>query len=95
MTRSLTTMQGSDAYPDNVDNIRRATTSDPVAFQLPNNGMVTGTFSAEPVSGDGADTGTMPSAQITLSSWWKTNDLDDPAANYCHLSGQVIAEGVG
>ena len=50
---------------------------------------------AEPVSGDGADTGNMPSAQITLSSWWKTNDLDDPAANYCHLSGQVIAEGVG
>ncbi len=92
---TLTTMQGSDTYPDNVDNVRRETTGDPIVFQLPNNGMVTGTFGAEPVVGDGTDVGNMPSAQITLSSSWKTNDLVDPAANYCHLSGQVIAKGIG
>ncbi|MCB0875475.1 MAG: hypothetical protein KDB46_04680, partial [Solirubrobacterales bacterium] len=90
---TLTTMQGSDAYPDNVDNVRRATASGPIAFQLPNNGMITGTLSAEPVNGNGEDAGNLPSAQITLSSWWKTNDLEDPSANYCHISGQVIAEG--
>ena len=91
---TLTTLQASDQYPDNVDNVRRATTSAPIVFQLPNNGMVTGTFGVETINGGSLDAGTLPAAQITLSSWWKTND-PIPSGNYCHLSGQVIAKGVG
>lgn len=92
---TLTKLQGSSAYPDNADNERLETTGAPIVYEIPNNGMTVGTFSAETVNGDGSPPGSLPTAQITLSSSWKTNDSANPAANYCHISGQVIAEGAG
>ena len=89
---TLTVLQANDAYPQNVDNERFETTGAPIEVVLPNNGMVVGTFSAEPVAGNGTAPGSLPSGQITLSSSWKTND-PDPGANFCHLSGQVLTAG--
>lgn len=89
---TLNTLQGSDMYPDNVSNVRQESTGSTIDYALPNNGMITGTFSAETVSGDGSSAGELPGAQITMSSSWKTND-PNPADNFCHLSAQVIAEG--
>lgn len=89
---TLNTLQGSDMYPDNVSNVRQESTGSTIEYPLPNNGMITGTFSAETVSGDGSSAGELPGAQITMSSSWKTND-PNPDDNFCHLSAQVIAEG--
>ena len=89
---TLTVLQAGDDYPDNVDNRRWETTGAPIEVVLPNNGMIVGTFSAEPVAGNGTIAGTLPSGEITLSSSWKTND-PSPGANFCHLSGQVLTAG--
>lgn len=89
---NLTILQQGSDFPDSVENQRYETTGAPIELQLPNNGMIVGTFSAETVSGNGAAAGTLPTGQINLSSVWKTND-PDPAANYCHLSGQVLTTG--
>ncbi|MFN8152052.1 MAG: hypothetical protein U0R24_13125 [Solirubrobacterales bacterium] len=64
----------------------------PITALIPNNGMISGSFSVEPNSGGSADAGQLPVADITLSSYWKVND---PIAseNSCHISAQVLAKG--
>lgn len=89
---NLTVLQQGSDFPDSVENERKTTTGAPIEYQLPNNGMIVGNFSAETVSGNGAAAGALPAGEITLSSAWKTND-PNPDANFCHLSGQVITTG--
>lgn len=64
----------------------------PIVIPIPNNGMISGSFSVEPNSGGSTDAGQLPVADLTLSSYWKSND---PIAseNYCHVSAQLIAKG--
>jgi hypothetical protein len=58
----------------------------PLAIPLPPNGMIEGTLSVEPISGEGV--GAAP-ASFTFSSEWKLND-PDAAANYCYIAGQFL-----
>ncbi len=64
----------------------------PLAVPIPSNGMISGSFSVEPNSGEGTEPGQLPVADITLSSFWKVND---PIAseNSCHVSAQLLAKG--
>ena len=55
---------------------------------LPVNGMVTGTLSIEPFSGNGG--ASQPPATFTLSSYYVVNDPVN-ANRQCHISGQVIS----
>jgi Collagen triple helix repeat (20 copies) len=57
---------------------------------LPPNGMVTGTLSVEPFSGNGG--ASQPPATFTLFSEYETNKEDFEAGKrLCHISGQVIS----
>jgi hypothetical protein len=59
----------------------------PLTIPLPTNGMIEGTLSIEPLSGDG---GVEPApSSLTLSSEWKLNDPDE-ANNYCYVAGQFL-----
>ena len=57
---------------------------------LPPNGMLSATFSVEPVTGNGGP-GPAPST-LTLSSEYKVND-SDPSQDFCFVAGQVISGG--
>lgn len=58
----------------------------PISIDLPNNGMISGTISAEPIGSDGP----LPApATFLLSTEWKNND-PDPTRNYCFVAAQVL-----
>ncbi len=59
----------------------------PITIPLPTNGMIEGTLSVEPVTGDGGP-GPAPYS-LTLSSEWKLNDPNE-ANNYCYVAGQFL-----
>jgi hypothetical protein len=59
----------------------------PLMIPLPTNGMIEGTLSVEPVTGDGGP-GPAPYS-LTLSSEWKLNDPNE-ADNYCYVAGQFL-----
>jgi hypothetical protein len=59
----------------------------PLAIALPTNGMIEGTLSVEPITGDGG-TGPAPYS-LTLSSEWKLNDPNE-ADDYCYVAGQFL-----
>jgi hypothetical protein len=61
--------------------------TDPLTIPLPTNGMIEGTLSVEPITGDGG-AGPAPYS-LTLSSEWKLNDPDE-ADNYCYVAGQFL-----
>ena len=67
--------------------------SSPISIPLPNNGMISGAFSIEPISGGSADAGGLPVADLTMSSFWKDNGDPPGSDDYCHLSAQIIAKG--
>lgn len=67
--------------------------SSPISIPLPNNGMISGAFSIEPISGGSADAGQLPVADLTMSSFWKDNGDPPGSDDYCHLSAQIIAKG--
>lgn len=60
---------------------------------LPNNGMIEGTISAEPKSGGSVPPGTLTNASVVISSYYKTNDEQNPANNFCQVSAQLIVKG--
>jgi hypothetical protein len=55
----------------------------PIEYQLPGNGMVTGTFSVEPLGGDGGG-GPSP-ASINLTAYHP-----NPADDYCFVAAQLV-----
>ena len=57
---------------------------------FPINGMLAGTLSVEPKTGDGGP-GPAP-ATLNLSSYLKIND-PDPAQNFCFIAGQLLVRG--
>jgi hypothetical protein len=59
----------------------------PLTIPLPTNGMIEGTLSVEPITGDGG-AGPAPYS-LTLSSEWKLNDPDE-ANDYCYIAGQFL-----
>jgi hypothetical protein len=59
----------------------------PITVAVPNNGMIFGTLSIEPVSGTGG-AGPDP-ATMTLSSTWKLND-PNPVNNFCFVAAQFV-----
>jgi hypothetical protein len=61
--------------------------SSPITIPLPTNGMIEGTLSVEPITGDGGAE-PLPSS-LTFSSEWKLNDPDE-TANYCYVAGQFL-----
>lgn len=89
---NLTTFEGAGT---NAATNQRYQTDDltPITVPIPSNGMISGSFSVEPIAGDSTDPGQLPVADVTLSSFWKVND---PVAseNSCHISAQLLAEGV-
>ena len=88
---NLTTFEGAGTT---AATNQRYQTNDTTAITalIPNNGMISGSFSVEPNSGGSADAGQLPVADITLSSYWKVNDPID-TENSCHISAQVLAKG--
>lgn len=87
---TLTTFQGSGT--DAATQTRIPGEGTPIIARIPRNGMINGTFSIEPKNLGSVDPGVLPTASITLSSYWKDND-PVPGENYCHISAQLIAEG--
>lgn len=65
----------------------------PLTVPIPSNGMISGSFSVEPNSGEDIEPGQLPIADLTLSSFWKVND-PVPSENSCHISAQLLAKGV-
>ncbi len=59
----------------------------PLTIPLPTNGMIEGTLSVEPTTGDGGP-GPVPYS-LALSSEWKLNDPNE-ADNYCYVAGQFL-----
>lgn len=88
---NLTTFEGAGTTAATNQRYQSDDTT-PITALIPNNGMISGSFSVEPNSGGSADVGQLPVADITLSSYWKVND---PIAseNSCHISAQVLAKG--
>ncbi len=88
---NLTTFQGDGS---NTTSNERSQTEDltPIVVRIPRNGMISGTFSVEPSGGSSVDAGSLPVADITLSSYWKDND-PTLSENTCHISAQLIAKG--
>lgn len=64
----------------------------PLTIPIPSNGMISGSFSVEPNSGENIEPGQLPIADLTLSSFWKVND-PVPSENSCHISAQLLAKG--
>jgi hypothetical protein len=88
---TLTTFQGSGT--SGASSLERLT-AEPggnVSFGVPQNAMMDGTIGVEPIGGGSAAPGSLPSASIVLSSYWKTND-PDPGENFCHMSAQVFVK---
>lgn len=90
---SITTFLDDSAAGEHVLNQRLANPPDTISYGLPQNGMMTGNFSVEPIAGSGAEAGSLPNASIILSSYYQTNDPGNPANNWCHVSAQVVVKG--
>jgi hypothetical protein len=82
----VTTFQGEGTSAAEYARLFSESTA-PITIRLPTNGMLAGTLSVEPITGDGG-TGPAPSS-FTFSSEWKLNDPDE-TANYCHVAGQFL-----
>jgi hypothetical protein len=82
----VTTFQGEGTAGVSSHNRTFSESRAPLAIPLPPNGMIEGTLSVEPISGEGA--GAAP-ASFTFSSEWKLND-PEAAANYCYVAGQFL-----
>jgi len=83
----LTTMQGEGVQGISSFQRTESDSGTPIVVALPNNGMITGTISVEPISGTGgveADPAT-----ITLSSQFKLND-PDAADDFCYVAAQAV-----
>jgi hypothetical protein len=92
---TLTKFQGAGVQGISTLERLAAGPTESVTTGIPTNGMMDGTFAAEPLEGPSATPGTLPSASIILSSYWKTNaepgEENDPVeGNFCHISAQVI-----
>jgi hypothetical protein len=83
----LTTFQGEGVAGISSHSRLFSESTSPITIPLPTNGMIEGTLSVEPVTGDGGP-GPAPSS-LTFSSEWKLNDPDE-AANYCYVAGQFL-----
>jgi hypothetical protein len=84
----VTTFQGEGT--EGASSNERLTTesaSAPISVPLPPNGMVSGTLSVEPISGNSGALA-LP-ASFMLSSEWKTND-PNTALNYCYVAAQLL-----
>jgi hypothetical protein len=91
---TLTSFLDDSSRGENVQNQRQANPPGQISFGLPQNGMISGNLSVEPISGNGGPAGSLPNASILLSSYYQTNDATDPSNNWCHVSAQVIAKAV-
>jgi hypothetical protein len=87
MVVDTTTFQGEGTAGVSSHNRVFSESLAPLAIPLPPNGMLEGTVSVEPISGEGSDTAAPVS--FTFSSEWK---LNDPAGenNYCYVAGQFL-----
>ncbi len=89
---SLTSFQGAgQSGASSHDRFASEGPSDPMVIPVPTNGMISGTFSIEPIAGDGTTPGPSP-ATLVLSSEWKLNDPDS-TQNFCFVAGQLIRQG--
>ena len=89
VTATLTTFQGSGTSGASSVERKPAGPTENLSFGIPSNGMMDGTFATEPLEGGSVTPGSLASASIVLSSYWKTND-PDPNENFCHISAQVF-----
>ena len=78
---------------EHVLNQRQQSPPDSISYGLPQNGMMTGNLSVEPLNGSGGPAGSLPNASLILTSYYQTNDPGNPANNWCHISAQVIVKG--
>jgi hypothetical protein len=88
---TLTTFEG--AGTSGASSLERlpAGPTENISYEIPTNGMIDGTLGTEPLDGGSATPGTLPSASIVLTSYWKVND-PDPNENFCHISAQVFVK---
>jgi hypothetical protein len=91
VSATLTTFQGSGTSGASRLERLEANPGGKVVFPIPSNGMMDGTFAAEPATGGSVAPGSLESASIILSSFRKTND-PDPNENFCHISAQVFVK---
>ncbi|HEY7962139.1 MAG TPA: hypothetical protein VID29_09475 [Solirubrobacteraceae bacterium] len=82
----VTTFQGEGVAGISSHNRVYSESLAPLAIALPPNGMLEGTLSVEPISGEGP--GGAP-VSFTFSSEWKLND-PTPENNYCYVAGQFL-----
>jgi hypothetical protein len=83
----VTTFQGEGVAGISSHSRLFSESTSPITIPLPTNGMIEGTLSIEPITGDGGP-GPAPSS-FTFSSEWKLNDPDE-TANYCYVAGQFL-----
>jgi hypothetical protein len=83
----MTTFQGEGVAGVSSHNRVSTESLAPLAIPLPPNGMIEGTLSVEPISGEGSDRAAPVS--FTVSSEWKLND-PAPENNYCYIAGQFL-----
>jgi hypothetical protein len=83
----VTTFQGEGTAGVSSDSRLFSESTAPLTIPLPTNGMISGTLSVEPITGDGGS-GPAPYS-LTISSEWKLNDPDE-ADNYCYIAGQLL-----
>lgn len=90
-TRSVldvTTFRGEGTEGTSSNQRLASESSAPISVDLPSNGMISGTISAEPISDGGQ---LAAPATFLLSSEWKSND-PDPSLNYCYVATQVLQQ---
>ncbi len=85
----VTTFQGEGTAGASSNQRLYSESNAPVSVELPNNGMMSGTVSAEPIGGDGGQLASP--ASFLLSTEWKNND-PDPGRNYCYVAAQVLQQ---
>jgi hypothetical protein len=83
----VTTFQGEGVAGISSHSRLFSESTSPITIPLPTNGMIEGTLSVEPITGDGG-AGPAPSS-LVFSSEWKLNDPDE-TADYCYVAGQFL-----
>lgn len=90
---TLTTFLDDSSGGENVRNQRQQNPPGTISYGLPQNGMITGNLSVEPISGSGGPAGSLTNASLVLSSYYQTNDPGNPGNNWCHVSAQLVVKG--
>lgn len=90
---TLTTFLDDSSAGENVVSQRQANPPAQIGFGLPQNGMISGNISVEPISGNGGPASSLSNASLILSSYYQTNDPGNPANNWCHVSAQLVVKG--